>query len=267
MIRVVVTGAAGRMGREAVRAILKAKDMELVGAVDITQIGEDAGTLAGLNKVGVSVRDSLSEVIGGSKPDVMVDLTNVEAVMGNIKTALDNKVRTVVGATGLSPDEIEGVEKYCRCNGIGCIIAPNFAIGALLMIKFAESAARFFPNVEIIELHHDKKIDAPSGTALKTAEIIAGKSGGSESQTTMEYIKLAGARGGEFEGGIHIHSVRLPGLVAHQEVIFGGVGQTLTIRHDSISRESFMPGLLLSIRKVMKLEKMVYGLENIIFDD
>ncbi|HZK17913.1 MAG TPA: 4-hydroxy-tetrahydrodipicolinate reductase [Clostridia bacterium] len=267
MTRVVVTGAAGRMGREAVRAILKADDMQLVGAVDVAHVGEDVGELAGLDELGVSVQDSLPDVIRESRPEVMVDLTNVEAVLNNIKVALRNKVRTVVGATGLSPDEIEDIDKYCHKNKIGCIIAPNFAVGALLMIKFAESAAKFFPNVEIIELHHDKKIDAPSGTALKTAEIIADKSKGSEPKTTMEYVKLAGARGGEFEGGIHIHSVRLPGLVAHQEVIFGGVGQTLTIRHDSISRESFMPGLLIAVRNVTGLEKMIYGLENIIFND
>jgi dihydrodipicolinate reductase (EC 1.3.1.26) len=146
------------------------------------------------------------------------------------------------------------------------VIAPNFAIGALLMINFAARAARFFPHVEIIELHHDQKLDAPSGTALKTAEAVLKQRGDFQQGLPIEVEKLSGARGGRFDGGIRLHSVRLPGLVAHQEVIFGGLGQTLTIRHDSNSRESFMPGVLMAIRKVMHLEEVVYGLENLIFE-
>lgn len=146
------------------------------------------------------------------------------------------------------------------------MVAPNFALGAVLMMRFAAEAARFFPHVEIIELHHDQKVDAPSGTALKTAEVLAAVRGDARRGMPAEELKLPGVRGGTYDGGIRIHSVRLPGLVAHQEVIFGGTGQTLTIRHDSTSRESFMPGVLLAVRKVVELKGLVHGLDRLLFE-
>jgi 4-hydroxy-tetrahydrodipicolinate reductase len=158
--------------------------------------------------------------------------------MKNVKTILENGCHAVVGTTGLTAKDLEEIKKLCAKNEVNCVVAPNFAIGAVLMMKFATEAAKYLPQAEIIELHHDKKLDAPSGTALKTAEMMGKK--------------------------IPIHSVRLPGLVAHQEVIFGGVGQTLTIRHDTINRESFMPGVLLAIHKVKKLKGLVYGLEQLL---
>lgn len=267
MIRVLVTGAYGRMGREAAKTVWKAEDMELVGAVDGKGEGADVGSLIDAGKVGIAIEKELEESLDRLHPDVAVDFTGPQAVYRNALTFLKHGVRPVVGTTGMSPEQIREIIEQSEKLGIGGIIAPNFAIGALLMIKFAAEAARHFPHVEIIELHHDQKLDAPSGTAIKTAEAVIEQRGEEFRQgAATEFEKLSGARGGEFAGGIRIHSVRLPGLVAHQEVIFGGLGQTLTIRHDSITRESFMPGVLLGIRKAMHIERVVYGLDKLLFE-
>lgn len=267
MQRVVVTGAYGRMGREVLRAVWGADDKRLVGAVDAWGDGTDIGHLIGSGETGITIKNDLVSVLKETRPDVMVDFTGPGAVFENAKTCLRQGVRPVVGTTGLSAGEINEIIGISKAAGIGGLIAPNFAIGAILMMKFAREAARFLPHVEIIELHHDQKQDAPSGTAIKTAELIAGVRGDFRQGLASEIEKIPGARGGEFDGGMRIHSVRLPGLVAHQEVIFGGLGQILTIRHDSISRESFMPGVLLAIGKVINLERVVYGLENLLFED
>lgn len=267
MIKVLVTGAYGKMGREVVKSVLRAEDIELVGAVDGVGEGTDAGLLAEAGNTGVLIETNLEEVITRVRPDVAVDFTNPHAVYDNAMIYLKHRVRPVIGTTGLSPEQIHDIIEYSEKFGIGGLIAPNVAIGALLMMKFAAEASRYLPNVEIIELHHNQKLDAPSGTAIKTAEAIIEQRGTQIHQgSATEVERLAGARGGEFDGGIRIHSVRLPGLVAHQEVIFGGLGETLTIRHDSISRESFMPGVLLGIRRVMRLESVVYGLDRLLFE-
>ena len=182
--------------------------------------------------------------------------------MGNLRVALQHKVRPVVGTTGLGAKEHEEIRGLCTVHQTGALISPNFAIGAILMMKIAQEAAKLLPHVEIIELHHDQKLDAPSGTALRTAELIAGVRGQMRQGHPDEVEKLSGARGAQF-AGIPIHSVRLPGYVAHQEVIFGGMGQTLSIRHDSISRESFMPGVVLACKRVLALDGLVIGLEKV----
>ncbi len=267
MIRVMVTGAYGRMGREASKAIWNAEDMELVGAADKMGAGLDVGALIGAGNIGVVIEKDIREAVNKTRPDLAVDFTGPQAVYQNTMTHLDCGVRPVVGTTGLDPEQIEEIIRRSEDLRLGGLIAPNFAIGALLMIKFAAEAARYLPHVEIIELHHDQKQDAPSGTAIKTAEAVIEQRGDEFRQgLATEIEKLPGARGGEFAGGIRIHSVRLPGLVAHQEVIFGGLGQILTIRHDSIARESFMPGVLLGIRKAMRLERVVYGLDKLLFE-
>ena len=265
MIKVVVAGALGRMGQEACKAVLKAEGMELVGAVDTRESGSSLGTHLGIANLDVKISDNLEKTLQEQKPDVLIDFTRPGVVQGNIEIALKNGVRPVVGTTGMSPKEIEGFQDLAAANQVGALIVPNFAIGALLMIKFAAEAAKYFPHVEIIELHHDQKMDAPSGTAIKTAEAITAVRGNMPQGMPSELEKIEGSRGGNYEG-MRIHSVRLPGFVAHQEVILGSVGQTLTIRHDSISRESFMPGLLLAVRKVMSLKYLVYGLENLLFE-
>ncbi len=266
IIRVVVCGAAGRMGSEVVRTVSREDGMELVGAVDRHNLGVDVGVLAGVGPLGVMVSDDLEGVLVSTQPDVMVDFTTPTSVAANARTALRAGVRPVIGTTGMDPNDLADLGRLSAELRVGTVVAPNFAIGAVLMMKFAEMAAKFFPAVEIIELHHDQKLDAPSGTALRTAEKISLARGDYRQNTRSAVATLEGVRGGCYDGGIRIHSVRLPGLVAHQEVIFGGLGQTLTLRHDSISRESFMHGVVLAIHRVMGLEEMVVGLENLIFE-
>lgn len=260
-IRVLVSGAYGRMGREVVKAVIAQPDMELAGAVDKAGIGEDAGRVAGVAQTGVIISPDLAATISKTNPEVMVDFTTPLAVMENIRAAAEAEVAGVIGTTGLTAENLEEIARLAAKAGRAFLVAPNFAIGAILMMRFAAEAARFLPDVEIIELHHDKKIDAPSGTALKTAEAINAARAGQQPPARVSPLeKVKGARGGEL-AGVHIHSVRLPGLVAHQEVIFGGMGQTLTIRHDSLDRSSFMPGVLLAIRKVVTEKGFFNGLE------
>ncbi|WP_408954488.1 4-hydroxy-tetrahydrodipicolinate reductase [Natroniella sp. ANB-PHB2] len=261
--KIVVAGANGKMGQEVVRMIARVDDFELVGAVDVIDVGEDMNQLLGLDESPVEIEEDLAQVIVETDPDVIVDFTNPQVVMGNIKQAIEQEVNIVVGATGITEADLNRIEEWNQGIDTKVIIAPNFAIGAILMMQFSKQAAKFMNDVEIVELHHDKKIDAPSGTAIKTAELIKENLKAEQKEQVEEIEKLPGARGGE-QDGINIHSLRLPGLVAHQEVIFGGLGQTLTIRHDSINRKSFMPGVELAIRKLDEINGIVYGLENLI---
>lgn len=265
-IKVAVCGAAGRMGKEVLKTIVNAEDTTLCAAIDLYNEGQDAGSLIGSEPLGVKVTSNLVETLSVSGADVVVDFTKPKSVAENAIKALNAGVRPVIGTTGMSKEDFQKVTELAEKQHLGCVIAPNFAIGALLMIKFASEAAKYLPNVEIIEKHHDQKLDAPSGTAIKTAEAILEQREDFQQGLALEEEKIEGVRGGSMPGGLRIHSVRLPGFVAHQEVIFGGVGQTLTIKHDSISRESFMPGVLLAVRAVMRLEGVVYGLENLLFE-
>jgi 4-hydroxy-tetrahydrodipicolinate reductase len=225
LIRVVVSGAGGRMGSTVCDAVEGADDMELAGKAD------------------PALGTSLDEALEQSKPDVVVEFSIPDTVFDNAMLCLERGVQVVVGATGMTAGQVKKLDKAARTSDANCFIAPNFAIGAVLMMEAAKLVAPHMPDCEIIELHHDQKVDAPSGTAKRTAELIARETGGKEPP---------------------IHSVRLPGLVAHQEIVFGGVGQTLSIRHDSIARESFMPGVLLAVRKVGGLDGLVIGLENLL---
>lgn len=262
MIRVLVCGAYGKMGREVLKAVHTDDQLSIVGAVDVKSDFSDVGELIGVGKIGVIIGNDLQTIINETKPQVMVDFTRPESVMSNIRTAIKNGVCPVVGTTGLSEENITEVRELCSKSSVNAIISPNFSVGAILMMKLSQEAAKYFPHVEIIELHHDQKLDAPSGTALRTADLIAQNRGILHQGHPDEVEKLAGARGGNL-AGIHIHSVRLPGYVAHQEVIFGGLGQTLVIRHDSISRESFMPGVVLACKKVLTVSGLVFGLEQL----
>jgi 4-hydroxy-tetrahydrodipicolinate reductase len=265
MIKVLVSGAAGKVGAEVVKAVKKESDLALVGAVDVAFIGLDAGSNAGIGSIGLPITKDLKASIAGTKPDVVVDFTHPNVAMINARAILESRVHAVIGTTGLSEDNLKELKALCEKNKVNCLVAPNFAIGAVLMMMFSKTAAKYMPNVEIIELHHDKKADAPSGTAIKTAEIIlqSEAAAGLVKGKPAEIEKLEGARGANL-GGIHIHSIRLPGFVAHQEVIFGGVGQTLSIRHDSISRESFMPGVVMAIHKIRNTSGLTYGLEHLL---
>jgi 4-hydroxy-tetrahydrodipicolinate reductase len=262
--RVLINGACGRMGQEVVKAVAAEEDIRLVGAVDLINAGKDIGSIVGFGELGVLVEADLNSAITRLAPQIMIDFTNPKVIMDSLKLAIASGIHCVVGTTGLSEADLKILRQMSEASKVGVIIAPNFAIGAVLMMKFAEIASKYLPNVEIIELHHDKKMDAPSGTAIKTAELIVkGQDAFEVSHPKDEFQKISGVRGGSF-GGVHIHSVRLPGLVAHQEVIFGGLGQTLSIRHDSMSRDSFMPGVIMAVREVVKMRGLVYGLENLL---
>jgi 4-hydroxy-tetrahydrodipicolinate reductase len=262
-IRVAVSGAAGRMGRAAIRSVAHETDMVVVAALGRTRgVGRDAGEIAGAALLGVTVSSDLSTVLA-AEPDVWVEFAPGAPAAAHARVALERGIRPVVGSTGISLDDIERLRSLAASRRVGAVVAPNFAIGAVLMMEFARLAARFLPHVEVIELHHDRKRDAPSGTAQKTAQLIAETRGDPPAPAVVEEEMVPGARGG-LAAGVRVHSVRLPGLGAHQEVIFGGPGQTLTIRHDSLSEESFMPGLLLAIRRSSEFEGLAYGLEHLL---
>ncbi|MCZ2259446.1 4-hydroxy-tetrahydrodipicolinate reductase [Sporosarcina sp. G11-34] len=263
-IKIAIAGARGRMGTAAVQAINEASDMELVAILDYKYEGmylhgSDVTDTPG----GVPIYETLESLTADTLPDVLLELTNPDAVYKNMHDALTYGIRPVVGTSGLSLKSISQLAELADEKRIGGIIAPNFSIGAVLMMKFSAMAARYLNDVEIIEMHHDQKIDAPSGTAMKTAEMIMdvrephcqGHPGEKETEE--------GARGADIDG-MKIHSVRLPGFLAHQQVLLGAPGEMLTIRHDSFDRKCFMPGVLLAIREVMKKESLIYGLENII---
>jgi 4-hydroxy-tetrahydrodipicolinate reductase len=260
MIRVLVSGAAGKMGSEVVRAVSAADGMEVVAAVDPAVAGCLVPTGDGEH---VECRADLADAIARCTPDVMVDFTHPSVVEANIGVALAAGVNCVVGTTGLSEERLAALVGSAP-EGTALFFAPNFAIGAVLMMRFAEQAARFMPNAEVTELHHDKKADAPSGTAIRTARLIAAARGSAPDAPGRE-TELPGMEGarGALVDGVPVHSVRLPGLVAHQEVLFGGQGQTLTIRHDSIDRTSFMPGVVLAIREVGRRPGLTVGLEKL----
>ncbi|MCS7253284.1 MAG: 4-hydroxy-tetrahydrodipicolinate reductase [Armatimonadota bacterium] len=264
-IKVCVVGCCGRMGREVVKAVSAHQRMRIVAGVDLVQVGEDVGAIAGIGEVGIKVQSDLRSVLKESNANVAVEFTHPSATFENAMICIECGVAPVIGTTGWTQEMVSQLRDLCERYGVPAVIAPNFAIGAVLMMKFASEAAKYFDHVEIIELHHDRKADAPSGTALRTAELMlqargkpfSGPSGGDT------HITLPEVRGGS-KDGIRIHSVRLPGLVAHQEVIFGGYGQVLTIRHDSLGRESFMPGVLLAIERVLSLRGLIYGLEHLL---
>lgn len=242
-IKVAVLGAKGRMGAEACKAVIAAADLELVSHIDLG--------------------DSL-DLLVSSGAQVVVDFTHPDAVMGNLEFAIKHGINVVVGTTGFDVAKLSQIKGWLASQpGVGALIAPNFGLGAVLMMQFAAQASKYFESVEIIELHHPNKVDAPSGTASRTAEMIteARRSVNKEAMPDATATSLAGARGA-LVGEVPVHSVRLRGLVAHQEVILGDLGETLTIRHDSIDRTGFMPGVLLGVRKVVSHPGLTFGLEH-----
>jgi 4-hydroxy-tetrahydrodipicolinate reductase len=253
-LRVLISGS-GKMGRQVGTAVAAEPGMTAVAYVD---------ALATVAEVeGLPVYRDAATAIRESEPSVCIDFTNAAWTPALAREAVPAGVRMVIGTTGLDGTFLQWLEGETRSRGVGAVVASNFAIGAVLMMQFARQAARFFDSAEIIELHHDQKVDAPSGTARTTAELMRAARAEAFRHAPTEKETVAGTRGGEL-GGIAIHSVRLPGLVAHQEVIFGGLGQTLTIRHDSTGRDSFMPGVLMAARAVMDLDHLVVGLDALL---
>jgi 4-hydroxy-tetrahydrodipicolinate reductase len=260
LIRVVVHGAAGRVGQEVVKAVCREPDMELVGAVDLEAASDRLVLPDGSGAVPYLA--ALESVLDSCRPDVVVDFTIAKASMPAVRTCAGRGVSMVIGTTGFSADDFSEMKKLASANGVGIMVAPNFALGAVLMMHLAKIAGRFMDHAEIIELHHDCKLDAPSGTSLTTARGMAQARGKPFLPPEVQGAESAGR--GEKVEDIRIHSVRLPGLMAHQEVIFGAPGQTLSIRHDTINRECYMPGVMMAVREVVKRKEYIYGLENLL---
>lgn len=247
MINVAVCGANGKMGQEVVKAVNNADDMALVAQIDI------------YNGQFATIKDAKNSV----KIDVLIDFTQPASIYENALYCLNNDIKIVVGTTGLSDAQIAELKKLSEERKVACLIAPNFSTGAVLLMKFAQLASKYFDNAEIIELHHNQKKDAPSGTAIKTAQLMAGVNEDFTKGNCAEKETIEGSRGGVSYNNIHIHSVRMPGYIASQEVLFGASGQVMSLRHDSMNRECYMGGVLLATRYVYENNNFVYGLENI----
>ena len=248
MINIAVCGSNGKMGQEVVKAVNSADDMTLVAQIDI------------FNGQFATIKDAKNSV----KIDVLIDFTQPASIYENALYCLNNDIKMVIGTTGLSDSQIDELKKLSEEKNVACLIAPNFSTGAVLIMKFAQMASKYFDNAEIIELHHNQKKDAPSGTAVKTALMMAGVNNDFTKGNCPEKETIEGSRGGVAYNNIHIHSVRMPGYIASQEVLFGANGQIMTLRHDSMNRECYMGGVLLATRYVAENNEFIYGLENII---
>ena len=247
MIKVAVCGSNGKMGKEVVKAVTLAQDMELVAKIDIFD-GEFT---------------TIQEAHSNRKFDVLIDFTQPKSIYENALYCLNNGIKIVIGTTGLTDEQIAELKNLSEKNNVACLIAPNFSVGAVLLMKFAQMASKYFDNAEIIELHHNQKKDAPSGTAVKTALMMSEANENFATGNCPEEETIKGARGANSYNNIHIHSVRLPGYIASQEVLFGSSGQILTIKHDSMNRECYMSGVLMAARYVAENTKFIYGLDNI----
>lgn len=248
MIKVAVCGANGKMGKEVVNAVCNNSEMDFVAGIDIN--GAEFKTIEDAHK--------------SKDIDILVDFTQPNSIYENALYCLNNNISIVIGTTGLKDEQIEELKKLSDKNSLACFIAPNFSTGAVLMMKFAQMAAKYFDNAEIIELHHNQKKDSPSGTAVKTAKLMAEAKSSFTDGNCAETETIKGARGANSYSNIHIHSVRMPGYMASQEVIFGSDGQTLTIRHDSTNRSCYMPGILMAIKYAYEHKNFTYGLDNIL---
>ncbi len=257
-IKVAVQGALGRVGQEVVKAVCREPEMRLVGVVDLKIAGDSLALPDGSGSVPASA--DLAHILNSCRPDVLVDFTIAQAAMSAVRVAAGCGVNLVIGTTGLTADDLKEIDRLAKENKVGAVVAPNFALGAILMMHLAKIAAKYLDYAEVIELHHYQKADAPSGTALATARAMAKGRGEPFLQPSG---KPAGSRGQPVEG-VTIHSVRLPGLMAHQEVILGGPGQTLSIRHDTINRECYMPGVMRAVKEVVKRKGLVYGLDTLL---
>lgn len=255
-IRIVMNGAAGKMGRALSSGLSGLANMQIVGAVDVKTTDVDYGFLCGVNELGFGIKKDLAAVIDEVHPNVVIDFTSPAVVMQNIQTAVSHKTPIVVGTTGFSEADFRQIEGWCAEYQTPVFIASNFALGAVLMMRFAREAARYMPHIEVIERHHDQKLDAPSGTAVTTMEMIAEVRRPVEQGNANEFERLPGSRGGELDG-MRVHSVRLPGYVATQEVVFGATGQVLCIRHDALSREAYIPGVAMAVEHIVGVSEGV----------
>lgn len=260
-IKVAVTGASGKMSKEVLAALCREDDLEPVGAVS-TKAREDYLSLPDGSGL-IPLSSDLEAILVRTRPDVLVDFTNAEYSFAAAKLALKYGARPVIGTSGISQDKAAELSKLCQEKRLGAVIAPNFALGAVIMMHLAKIAAPFFDYAEVIEMHHEQKADSPSGTAIATARDMAAARGKPFSYAKTLKETLPGSRGSTVDG-VAIHSLRVPGMVAHQEIVMGGLGQTLRIRHDTIGRECYMPGVVLAVKAVLNREELVYGLDKLI---
>jgi 4-hydroxy-tetrahydrodipicolinate reductase len=260
-ITVLVHGALGKMGKEVVAAIGRDPELELVGAVDIKATQNQLTLPDGSKKVPLSTE--LNSPLEANHPKVLLDFTIAEAAISAARIALKQGVNVVIGTSGLSEDNLKEIAQLAEANKVGAVVAPNFTIGVAVLLNAAKAAAKLFDYVEIIEMHHHEKVDAPSGTALATAKAMVQSRGKPFLYSKTKKETLNGTRGGEIDG-VAIHSVRLPGFVASQEVVFGGQGQTLSFRHDTIGRECYMPGVIMATKEVVNRKGLVYGLDTLL---
>jgi 4-hydroxy-tetrahydrodipicolinate reductase len=257
-IRVAVHGALGKMGQTLTSALCREPEMQIVGATDIKATQDHLTLPDGSARIPLS--KELESILNSCKPEVVVDFSNAKAVMPLVRLAAERGVNLVIGTTGITAEDIKEIDRLAKAKGVGIVVAPNFALGAVLMMHLAKIAGKYLDFAEIIELHHERKLDAPSGTALATAKAMAQARGKPFATPAGEKTD---SRGKQVEG-ISIHSVRLPGLLAHQEVLLGGAGQTLSIRHDTSGRECYMPGVMLAIKEVVKKKGLIYGLDSLL---
>ena len=267
-IPVIVAGATGKMGRATIQAIAQAPDITLIGATGRSHIGEDIGLVVGCGELEIPVTNDLEILLAQGAQEkqlaVIVDFTHPSLVYDHIRSSIAYGVRPVVGTTGLTGAQLQELAAFADKASTGCLIAPNFSIGMVLLQQAAIAAARYFDHVEIIELHHNQKADAPSGTALQTAQMLSELGQTFNSTNAPETEHTPGARGALLAENIRLHSVRLPGLIAHQEVIFGALGETYHLKHNTSDRLCYMAGVLLGIRRVIQLKQLVYGLEKLL---
>ena len=274
-IPVLVSGALGKMGSEVVNSVLNSSDCELVSAIDINKKnnGENISQLLNLKSSEVFVSNDLEgslcsvsqEYRNQNIKPVLVDFTHPDSVFDNTRSAIAYGISPIIGTTGLSPSQINDLSIFAQKAEVGCAIIPNFSVGMVLLQQAASVAAKFYDNIELIEMHHNQKADSPSGTCIKTAEMIEEYPKKYNEGLVKESESLKGVRGGVRDSGLNIHSIRLPGLLAHQVVIMGSPGETYTIKHDTIDRKAYMPGVLQAIRKIGSFKSLVYGLERLIF--
>ena len=274
-IPVLVSGALGRMGREVVNSVLNSPDCELVAAIDTNESnnGENISELLNLKSSDVFISNDLEGSLCSISQNyrnedvnpVLVDFTHPESVFENTRSSIAYGVSPIVGTTGLTPSQINDLSIFAQKASVGCAIVPNFSVGMVLLQQAASVAAKFYDNIELIEMHHNQKADSPSGTCIKTAEMIEEYPKKYNESIVNQSESLKGVRGGLRGSGLNIHSIRLPGLLAHQVVIMGSPGETYTIRHDTIDRKAYMPGVLQAIQKIGNFNSLVYGLEKLIF--
>jgi 4-hydroxy-tetrahydrodipicolinate reductase len=266
-IKVVIAGINGRMGKASARLILEDPELELVGAfgpAGASYVGADIGTLTHMPTTGILVSNRIEELPAKVQPDVLLDFSLADAAVEHAKFALQHGFRPVIGASGLKEDKIKTLTELTAKQHLGAMVVPNFSVGAVLMMEFSRQAGAFFENVEIVEMHHTKKLDAPSGTAMHTASKLKQSGNRFNPKEVEEHELLPHSRGGQTDSGVRIHSLRLPGLISHQEVIFGAPGELLTIRHDSFNTDCFLKGIKMSIRAVMDLDELIVGLDQIL---